>query len=152
MIFGLGYPKVVNGVVTLLLNYFNVEQDEPEWEYITHESILTGKKTVTAKGYHWVFAGTYNLYKQGNLAAIKTKYNEIIAQYNQSVVLYRHVDGLVAGDGLGDPIGTPTGSIMYFKMTEYRPFYLTRSDYKDCVYIKFISQDFIKLVVEGPPV
>lgn len=122
------------------LLYAEIVKDEPVWDYIVHESIITGHRSVTMRGCHWVVELKIHTYKYANLDDTHD-YNDFLQNllYNDtSFTYYRHSNGVEFVDA--------SANVVNFKLVEFEPIEMESNDYKDALYVKFISLDFVKVM------
>jgi len=132
-IFGSSAPKFVydlGGVneATVLLDYCIITRDDPDVRKIVHESELSADRDFITRGDFWEFEVMVNLYKYEDP---RNKFEEIYQYKNLNVALWKHRDGSAFLDSSGDEV--------LFYIDEITPRNLTRLDYKDVLFIRFLS-------------
>lgn len=139
-IYGNDYPAYKHGGVKYTFPYSKTLRDEPEWEYIVHESILNGFVSITDLGAHWIVEMILYIYKDSlDDAHDAADRIQDLLWNDTAFTYYRHSNG----SELMDVAGT---TAITFKLVEFKPFCVETGDYKDAIYIKFISLDYVKVV------
>lgn len=142
-IYGTNYPKlyVPDEIDPFTINLENavVKTDEPKWQYAVDQAI-NGHRTVVRIGAHWIVELIYFLYKAGTLAQQHTKADTLqdLKWAKTEFHYYRHADGEAYKDA--------SGTAVLFRLVEFRPFAITNNNYKDAVYLKMISTNYVKVV------
>jgi len=137
-IFGTSVPKIklaVSPSTIYTLNYAKILKDEPDNEYLVHQSVINGHKEFILKGTHWSFEVGINLFKESNPG---TAYSGYAALLGKKFYLYRHSSLNVA---IQDSSGTDVPFMLYEKQESY---YQT-TDFKDYLILKFQSCDYVSL-------
>lgn len=141
MLFGTEAPKFINDPAgtpeEVLLDYSVVIKDEPEEDRIVHQSIFTGHREFILRGKYWIFEIKVHLFKYDDPIG---KYNEIKQFEGMNVRLYRHQDG--------DYIKQPDGSEASFFIESIDESYYQTADYKDLLFIRFVSNNYVDLSKE----
>lgn len=133
-IHGILAPKIItSGAVTINLDYVEVIKDEYEFINTKKKSRVEGKRTIINRGYHHNFHLRMHLYKHGSNA--HDKYFELVGIIGDTVTLYRHRDG--------NPCKDPDGNNAEYVFIELIPYFITTSDYKDGLILKFKSAEKI---------
>ena len=134
-IFGTDQPKIItSGGTTILLDAVVVLKDEPVFDRVRHQSVLSGDREYVCRGYHWIYQIKKHLYKH------ETVQDHFIALHGalyDEVTLYRHRDH--------DPIQDSSGTVVPFKFLELKPFYLETVNYHDAAILTFESTKFIDI-------
>ena len=138
MLFGSSAPKFIyepsGANETILLDYVVIMKDEPEEDFIIHQSIFTGHREFILKGKYWVVEMKLHLYKQGNPLVY---YNTIKNYEGTNIRFFRHRDG----DYLKDSTGA---EVEMFLQSVDESYYQTL-DYKDLLLLKFKSTEYVDL-------
>lgn len=133
-IFGIEAPKFVYSAQTVLLDYASVIKDEPQFDRITKESIITGHRARVNQHYHWSFEVMINLFKYTDP---KVKFDEIYAHKNNLVTLYRRHDN--------DCFRNDDDEVVLFKLSEIIPTWIDSPIFPDQLLLKFVSADPVNI-------
>jgi hypothetical protein len=134
-LFGTGSPKIkTSGGTELALTYAKVLKDEPEWDTIYHENPISGERVLVRSKYHWIYEIELNLYK---FAVPLTTYTALNAALYDEVQLFRHNEA--------EPVCDVDGNVVNFWFKEIIPYYLTTTDFKDGLILKFQSLGWVDL-------
>lgn len=135
-IFGTTEPKYITvvGSTTVALPYSQVISSEPSTDYVEQRSELTGERQFLPRGTHWVVEIQVNLWKYSSPTPA-TKYATIAGHRGAKVYLYLHSDG--------NPFYKSAGVSAAFVLKEVSPKWVTDTDYKDILILRFESADTI---------
>lgn len=128
-IFGIEAPKFVDAESNeVLLDYFVILKDEPDFGTIKHQSIINRHREWVDRGDHWIFEGLIHLFKYENP---EQKYLELHSYYKQNVILYKRRDSL--------PYSNSDGDAAYFRIDKLEPINLKASGLPDVLLLSFVS-------------
>jgi hypothetical protein len=135
-IFGTEGPRIITGAdVTIDLDYAIVLKDEPEYKNLTHENEITGSRYFIQRGSHWLFDVQIHLWKYEGMP---DPYDRLVsALYDDAIVVYKHRDG--------NPFQDSAGADVPFVLYELNPYYMTTTDYKDALILKFKSMKYVDI-------
>lgn len=142
-IYGEDNPKIIipDPIADVEIDLPNamVLKDRPEWVYSVDTSVTNGHKTINRIGSHWVIELIYYLCKAGTLAQQHTKADLLQdLLWNQfDFYYYRHKDEQPYKNG---------STTIKFNLIEFNPIALDTPDFKDGLYMKMISKDYVKIV------
>jgi hypothetical protein len=137
-IWGSSYPKIkTSGNYEIELPYAKILKDEPDFDSIMHENVLTGSRVRVRTKYHWIFEVQINLYKYPSPAY---SYNLLNTYLNDLVSLWRHRDW--------EPVCDVNGDEVQFWFKEIVPIFLTDVNFEDALILKFISMNWVDLSKE----
>ncbi len=141
MIFGNEAPKIIydptGTPVEILLDYVVIEKDEPEEDFLIHQSIFTGHREFILKGKYWVVEMKLHVYKLGVEAGLE--YYNTLKQYSNNLFRYfRHRDG----DYLKDSTGAEIEMFLEYINESY---YSDVAEYPDYLLLRFRSTKYIDL-------
>lgn len=138
-IFGYQNPKIVydpsGANVTVDLPYSVIETNEPEYEYIMHQSEIDGSRKYVKRGKHWVTEIKYHLFKHEGEAY--QKYLEINQYEGSEIIFHLHKDN--------PPISDGSEAAVPFILKHVIPFYITQRTYKDGLLLRFESTKFVDI-------
>lgn len=141
-IYGTNYPVIYDpgSSTSIYLEYAEIQKDEPEWDYVIHQSVKNGHRTIVRKGAHWVIEIIYHLYKTGTLTQQHAKADLLqnLKWNGTEFYYYRHTDG--------DAYRDANNAGVLFRLVEFKPIALEEVNYKDAVYLKIISTSYVKVV------
>ena len=132
MLFGVKSPKFKN-ILTgkeVIMQYVTIKENKPEVKYFDHESSIDCERDYRLKAVHKDHSWNMNLYKYPDPVA---KYNEIMANLGQKVILWKHQDR--------NPYKTKTGADAVFLFYDFEEYYITTTDYKDGLTLIFKSMN-----------
>lgn len=133
--FGIAAPKFVHSSTTYLLDHVVILKDEPETEFIRHESIINRHREWVPKGTHWIYQVNLLLFKYADPSA---KYAELKALERANVSqLFRRRDGA--------PIKDASNADVEFRIDSINETYIDRYDYPDVLTITFKSVDYVEM-------
>jgi hypothetical protein len=133
-IFGTSSPKITSGATTINLDYAIVTKNEPDDQSFVLPDTYAGSDGHVARGYHWDFEVTINIFKEADPAAM---YVSLIALLGTKVHVFPHRDHSALSDALGNPVE--------FLFSELAPQYVTETFDYDALALKFKSLGFVDL-------
>ena len=140
-IFGTTAPKFVyahgggGSEVTVPLTYSTIVTSEPTTDYVEQKSSLTGDRALISRGTHWVVEIKVNLWKYTTSPTPGEKYSTIAAYKGKLVSLWLHADG--------PQFYKSAGVDALFMLKEITPSFITDTDFKDVILLRFESTDTI---------
>jgi len=139
-IFGTTSPKFVyahgeGGEVTVNLPYSTIVTSEPATDYVEQKSALSGDRTFLPRGTHWVVEIKINLWKHTTSPTPGEQYAAITAYKGMLVSLWLHADG--------EQFYKSAGVDALFLLREITPSFITDTDFKDVILLRFESTDTI---------
>ena len=133
-LFGVLEPKCNYNSIDYLLDHTITSADEPDNADIMNESVINRHREWVDRGEHYHFAVTISLHKYADPS---TAFNNFYALKGQLVKLWRHRDGIQFQDKDGNDV--------LFRVNKVVPFYLQTADFKDTLYMEFVSQDVVDI-------
>lgn len=144
MIFGSSAPKFIydptGSPVQILLDYVVIQKDEPQEDFIIHESKFTRHREFILKGKYWIIEMKMHLFKIAeniDLTTAKNFYNNIKPYEGSEVRYYRHRDG--------DYLKDKNGNEVKMFLESVNESYYDTTDFKDLLYLKFKSTKYVDL-------
>ena len=126
-IFGTVKPKYVQGGSTVLIDFAVLIKDNPDPDFVVHQSPLSGARVIVYRGYHWVYEVDVHLHLESDPTA---KFNIYNGDLGLEMALHRDRN---------------KGSLGTFVLVDVPPRYVTFSGFEDIVRLKFISKNFVDL-------
>ena len=135
-IFGSSAPKFVfdlggGSEATVNLDYWVPIKEDPDTRNIKQESELEADRIILPRGEYLEIEGRVNLYKYADVASRQSKFAEIYQYKNLNVSFWKHRDGSAYMDENGDEV--------LFYLESVIPRNLTTLDYRDVLYLRFLS-------------
>jgi hypothetical protein len=117
--------------MTVMLDYWVPLREEPDVRKSFQESELEADRFIISRGEYLEIEGRINLFKYPNDAARQSKFTQINQYKNKNVVFWKHRDGEAYKD--------INGAKVLFYIEHVIPKNLTTLDYRDVLYLKFVS-------------
>ncbi len=140
MLFGSEAPKFIydptGSNTEVLLDYVVIEKDEPEEDFLMHQSIFTGHREFILKGKYWVVEMKIHVYKLGYTDGL-AYYNTLKSYEGAKLRFHRHRDG----DYLKDSNGAEVEMFLEYVNESY----YNTVNYPDFVLLRFKSTKYVDL-------
>lgn len=144
MIFGSSAPKFIyepaGDAVEILLDYVVIQKDEPQEDFIIHQSVFTGHREFILKGKYWIIEMKMHLFKlleATDYATVMEYYSKLKNYQGAEVRYYRHRDG--------DYLKDKNGNEVKMFLESVNESYYDTTDFKDLLYLKFKSTKYVDL-------
>jgi len=146
-IWGVLAPKFISSAIapaiTVELDYVNGDYFWADGKFIEQVSVDNGERTYEMLGSYSEFSFVINIWKEGNDAAVKSKFNTIYSYLGLELDnFYPHRDG--------DYLRDSSNAAVKFVMTECVPFYLETVNFKDKLKVTFKSLKYTDLTNSLP--
>lgn len=127
---GTGNHSIITEM-SVILDYWVPLKEEPDIRNVAQESELEADRFIIPRGEYLEIEGRINLFKYADDATRRSKFTQINQYKNKNVVFWKHRDGESYKDGSGNEV--------LFYLESVIPKNLTTLDYRDVLYLKFVS-------------